>query len=144
MLDGDYNTDAEKAGAEFVRSALSAILSLLEHLIFVTSLKDPKTGAYIERVLALKFGRAEVNHVLSVEHTAIFEAWLCLNLREQTVELEHYLSNQETPLYAVLDEWTHRQSYKQLIPPGATQTQRGLFVTDMETILRTLVLQERS
>jgi hypothetical protein len=138
MMAGDYNTDSEKACADLVRSALSTISSPLERLIFVTSLRDPKTGDYRERVLALKFGRAEVDHVLSAEHRAIFEAWLCLNLQQQTLELEHHVSNQEAPPPAVLDEWTHQKSYQQLTPPGAMQAQRELFVTDMETILNIL------
>jgi hypothetical protein len=135
---GDSNTDSGKACAEFVCSALSTISSLLERLIFVASLRDPATGDYNERLLALKFGRANVEDVLAAEHMDIFEAWLCLNLEKLTIELELHLSNQEAPLRAVLGEWMHLKPYESLIPAGAMHAQRELFLTDMETILRTL------
>jgi hypothetical protein len=136
----DDNTDSGTACAESVRSALSTTSSLLERLISVTSLKDPYTGGYKE--LALKFSRVEVDHVLGVEHKAIFEAWLRLSLQEQTLELAHYVSNQQVPGRAVLGEWTHQKSYQRLIPPGAMPVQHQLFVTAIETILRILAAQD--
>ena len=138
---GDYHSDSEKACAALVRSALSTISSPLERLIFVASLRDLATEAD-QRLPALKFYRAEVGHVLGVEHTAIFEAWLCLNLQQQMLELKRYVSNQEASAGAFLDEWTYRKPYQRLIPSGAMQAQRDLFVRDMETILRILALQE--
>jgi hypothetical protein len=90
----------------------------------------------------LKFYRAEVDHVLGVELRSIFEAWLCLNLQQQMHELKRYASNQEASPGAVLDEWTHQKPYQRLIPSGAMQAQRDLFVRDMETILRILAYQE--
>ena len=76
---------------------------------------------------------------MGVEHKTLFEDWLCLNLEQQTLELDHHVSNQEAPRGAVLGEWTQQKPYQQLIPPDATQTQRELFMRDMETILRILV-----
>jgi hypothetical protein len=139
MTDGDSSTDSEKACAELVRSVLSTISSLLERLIFIASLRDPATGDYQERIPELKSYTAEVDHVLGVEHQILFEDWLCLNLEQQTLELDHHVSNQEAPRRAVLGEWTQQKSYQQLIPRDATQTQRELFMRDMETILRILV-----
>jgi hypothetical protein len=142
MTGGDYSTDSEKACAELVRSVLSTISSLLERLIFITSLRDPTRGDYQERIPELKY-TAEVDHVFGVEHKTLFEDWLCLNLEQQTLELDHHVSNQEAPRRAVLGEWTQQKSYQQLIPPEATQTQRELFMRDMETILRILVSTSR-
>ena len=126
-----------------VRSALSTISSPLERLIFVASLRDQATEAG-QRIPALKFYRAEIGHVLGVEHMAVFEAWLCLNLQQQALELKRYVSNQEAPTGAVLDEWTHQKPYRRLIPSGAIQAQRALFLVDMEAILGILVSQEGS
>ena len=139
MTGGDSSTDSEKACAELVRSVLSTISSLLERLIFIASLRDPTTGNYQERIPELKSYTAEVDHVLGVEHKILFEDWLCLNLEQQTLELDHHVSDQEAPRRAVLGEWTQQKPYQQLIPPDATQTQRELFMRDMETILRILV-----
>jgi hypothetical protein len=139
----DYNTDSEKACAALVSSALSTISSPLERLIFVASLRDLATEAD-QRIPALKFYRAEVGHVLGVEHRAIFEAWLCLTLEHQTLELDRHLSNQEAPRRAVLGEWTQQKSYRRLIPPNAMRAERELFVADMESILRILVSRDRA
>ena len=143
MTGGDSSTDSEKACAELVRSALSTISSLLERLIFIASLRDPATGNYQERIPELKSYTAEADHVLGVEHKILFEDWLCLNLEQQTLELDHHVSDQEAPRRAVLGEWTQQKPYQQLIPPDATQTQRQLFMRDMETILRILVSTSR-
>jgi len=75
---------------------------------------------------------------------AIFEAWLGLNLQRQILELKRYISNQEAPPGAVLVRWTHLKPYQRLIPSGAMQAQRDLFLKDMETMLRILVSQEGS
>ena len=125
MMADDNNTDSGNACGE--------------RLIFVTSLKDPITGDFKERLLALKFGRAEVDHVLGVEHKAVFEDWLCLNLEQQTLELDLHVSNQEAPPGEVLAEWMHEKLYQRLIPPGVMPAQRDLFMRDMETILHSLV-----
>jgi hypothetical protein len=142
MTAGDSSTGSEKACAELVRSVLSPISSLLERLIFITSLRDPKTGGYKEWIPALKSYTAEVDRVLGAEHRNIFEDWLCLNLEQQTLELDRHVSNQETPPRAVLGEWTRQKSYQRLIPPDATQTQRELFIRDMATILRILASRD--
>ena len=92
MRSEDDNTSGN-ACVESVRSALSSMSSLLERLVLVTSLKDPNARGYKE--LALKFSRAEVDHVLGVEHTAIFETWLRLSLEQQTLELARHVSSQE-------------------------------------------------
>src|SRR5579859_6943616 len=110
----DYNSESEKACAELVRSVLSAISSPLERLIFIASLRDPATGDYKERIPALRFYTAEVGRVLGVERRAIFGAWLCLTLEQQTLELDRYASNQEAPRRAVLGEWTRQKSYRRL------------------------------
>ena len=137
----DNDTNPQNACAEFIRSALSTIPSLLERLIFLTSLKDPGTGDYDERVLALKFGKEEVDRVLADEHRAVFEAWLCLNLKDQAAELERYAAKQDAPPRAVFSAWAHDKLYRRLIPPGAIKAQRDLFVTDMEVVLDLLMAE---
>jgi hypothetical protein len=141
IIGGGYNTDSEKACVELVRSLLSTKSSLLERLIFVTSLRDPNNK---ERIPALKLNGAECDRVLGAEHRAIFDAWLCLSLQQQALELDRHVSNQEPPRRAVLGEWTQQKSYQRLIPPDAMQPERELFVTDMETILRILMSQDRA
>jgi len=154
-------TDFNKACAEFVRSAISILPSILERLISLASLRDLDTGEYqdrvIEALLALKFGKAETESVrrdeqlielhcgrteldraLRQEHLAVFEAWLCLNLRQQTAQLESHASRQGIPPRTLFGEWIRKKSYERLIPSGAMPFQRRLFLTDLETVLTSL------
>jgi hypothetical protein len=142
MRGDDYKTDSEKACAELVRSVLATISSRLEGLVFLASLRDPTTGEYKARIPELKSYQAEVDHVLGVEHRTLFEDWLCLNLEQQTLKADRYVSTREFPRGAVLDEWAQQKSYRQLIPRDATQAQRELFMRDMETILHILVSKD--
>jgi hypothetical protein len=59
------------------------------------------------------------------------------------LELKRYVSNREPSTGAVLDEWVQQKTYERLIPSGAMQAQRDLFVMEMETILYILAWQDR-
>jgi len=161
MAATDDKTDFNKACSEFVRSALSILPTVLERLISLAALRDLNTGEYQDRVLeallALKFGkaeadsvrrddqvielrcrRAELDRALRQEHLAVFEAWLCLNLRQQTAQLESHASRQGMPSRTLFGEWIRKKSYERLIPSGAMPFQRRLFLTDLEIVLKTL------
>jgi hypothetical protein len=161
MADKDGQTDFNKACTEFVRSALSILPSTAERLIYLAFLRDLETDQYQDRVLeallSLKFGKnetdsvrqgerdiglhcgkVELDRVLRQEHLAVFEEWLCLNLRQQMVQLECYAARQAIPPRTLFAEWIHRKSYERLAPSGALPVQRQLFLTDLETILTTL------
>jgi len=144
-----------------VRSALAIIPSIVERLIYLASLRSPDTGEYrdqvLEALLALKFGKTnsdsarrgeqdiglrcgktELDRALRQEHLAVFEDWLCLNLRQQMVQLECYAARQAIPSRTLFGGWIQEKSYERLAPSDALPFQRRLFVTDLETILTTL------
>jgi len=146
---------------QFVRSAISILPSVLSRLAYLASLRDLDTGEYqdqvLEALLALRFGRpatdcvrrdeqvigvhcgkAELNYALRREHLAVFEEWLCLNLQQQTAQLECYASRQGVPSCTLSGKWIREKSYERLIPSGAMQFQRRLFVTDLKAVLSTL------
>lgn len=164
MTDTRGKTDSNDACTEFVHSTVSVIPSLLERLIFLASLRAPDTGEYhdraIEALLTLKFGnaesglvrrheqvvglpwgKAELDRALRHEHLAVFDDWLCLDLRHQTAELEGYASSQDIPASALSRKWIDEQSYEGLIPSDSIPVQRQLFRTDMETVLATLLVR---
>jgi hypothetical protein len=153
--------DFNKACTELVRAAISVMPSVLERLIYLASLKDRNTGEYqdqvLEGLLALKFGKpetdsdgrgeqviglrrrkAELDRALQHEHLAIFEDWLCLNLRQQLAQLEYYASRHGIPSRTLSGEWIHEKSYERLTPSDAMPSQRRLFLTDLETVLTIL------
>lgn len=148
-----------------MHSSVSLIASLLERLIFLASLRKPDTDEYnndaCDRLLALKSGKAEtpavhrgeqgiglpctdaqLDNALRREHLAVFEAWLCLNMRQQTAELEGYASSQDVPPGILLRQWVDGKSYEGLIPSSAIPVQCQLFRTDMETGLAVLVMRK--
>jgi len=154
-------TDFNQACAEFVRAAISIMPSVLERLVYLASLRDLHTGEYqdqvLEALMALKLGKAEtdsdrrgeqvigfrcgkaeLDHALRREHLAVFEDWLCLNLRQQIAQIERYALRQGIPLRALSREWIHEKSYERLTPSGAMPFQRRLFLTDLEIVLAAL------
>ena len=135
----DYDTPGNTTCAEFVHGALATIPILLGRLVLLASLKDPRTGEYNERALAVRFGKDEVDRVLRQEHKAVFEAWLCLSLAEQTAEMEGYATEQGMPPRAVFSAWARERLYYGLIPQGAREPQRDLFLSDMAVILDVLL-----
>ena len=157
-------TDSDNTCAEFVHSNVSMIASLLERLVFLASLRKPDTDEYYDcardRLLALKSGKAEarafqrgeqsiglrctdaeLDNALRQEHLAVFEAWLCLNMRQQMAELERYASSQDIPPDTLSRQWVDGKSYEGLIPSSAIPVQCQLFRTDMKTGLAALVMR---
>jgi len=161
MAARDDKTNSNNGCAHFVHSAISIIPSLLERLIFLASLREPDAGEYkdqvLEALLALKFGkpgtdpvprceqavpapcgRAELDRALRREHLAVFEDWLCLNLRQEMAELGRYASSQGITPLTLFRKWAGEESYERLLPSGAMPFQRRLFLADMKTALAAL------
>jgi hypothetical protein len=86
----------------------------------------------------LPCGKTEIDRALRHEHQAVFESWLCLDLRHQMADLERYASSQGIPAPTFSRQWIDEQFYEALIPPNSIPVQRQLFRTDMESVLSTL------
>jgi hypothetical protein len=164
MEAADYDNDLKNPCTQFVHSAVSLLPSLIARLIFLAGLGEPDAGGsndrIIEALLGLRLGKAEAGsakrleqvigtrcggpelaRALRNEHLDIFEDWLCLKLRQQTAELERYAASQDIPPPILFRQWVDEKSYERLIPSGAMPAQRRLFLTDMETVLATLVMR---
>jgi hypothetical protein len=112
-------------------------------LVFLASLRDPDTGEYRDRVIeaqaiGVPCGKAELDGALRREHLAVFEDWLCLDMRHQTAEMERYASDRDVPPPRFLRRWTDEKSYERLVPSGAMPPQRQLFLMNMEAVLAAL------
>jgi hypothetical protein len=139
----DDTADFNNACTACVRSTVSAIPSILERLIFLASLREPDTGEYHDQVLEARFAgllcaKAELDRALRHEHRAVFEDWLCLDIRHQTEEMERYASNRDIPPPTFLRTWIDEKSYERLVPSGAMPPQRQLFLSDMEAAVAAL------
>src|ERR1700722_3218073 len=164
MAAADDKTDSNDVCAEFVQSTISVIPSLLGLLIFLASLRDPDTGKFHDRVFEILLqlnsaeaatgpvrsysqvadlpgGKARLDLALRQEHLAVFEDWLCLSLRQQMAELARYSASQDTPPPTLFRKWIQEEFYKRFVPFDTMPVQRQLFLTDMETVLASMLLR---
>lgn len=128
--------------AALMRLALEKSESLFDRLVYLASLQDRNTGRYSEGLLTRAFGCDEVDRILREEHKATFERWLQLTLEEQAVDLRYYIESWCHFERAALRKWMRDRSYEGLVPGGAMQAQRRLFVTDLELLLPLLYAQQ--
>jgi hypothetical protein len=59
-------------------------------------------------------------------------------LRRQRGDLESYLDSLEGDREMVLRSWLHLTPYRSLIPAGASDANRQLYIADLELILKIL------
>ncbi|MGD0013341.1 MAG: hypothetical protein ABSD56_02775, partial [Bryobacteraceae bacterium] len=88
--------------------------------------------------LAQVFGEAEADRALRESHEQTFSEWLCLNLERQKSDLDLYLSGLTRDRRRILGTWLRLRPYANLVPSGARQVERDLYMADLETILELL------
>jgi hypothetical protein len=126
------------AAADLWRNTLSQIPTLFGRLVYLSSLRDPNSGAYQHFGLAQVFGAKEADRTLRQSHTQQFGAWLNLNLEEQKADLEDYLASLEEEIPAILATWARLAPYRNLIPARAREVERQLYLSDLEVVLELL------
>ncbi len=139
MSEPETRESLEKdAASNLWRHTLSQIPSLFGRLVYLSALRDQNTGTYEHFGLAQAYGDAEADRVLRASHLKTFSGWLCLRLEEQKADLGLYLSGLEGDRRAILDTWIRLHPYRSLVPSGARQVERELYMGDLETILELL------
>jgi hypothetical protein len=126
------------AAADLWRNTLSQIPTLFGRLVYLSSLRDSKSGVYEHYGLAQVFGAKDADRTLRQIHNQVFGSWLNLNLEQQKADLEYYLSGLEEDVDAILANWIRLAPYRQLIPPRAREVERQLYLTDLEVVLELL------
>ncbi len=126
------------AAADLWRHTLSQIPSLFGRLVYLCSLRDQNSGSYQHFGLAHIYGDEDTDRALRASHADTFNEWLCLKLEEQKSDLDLYLTDLEGDRRALLDTWIRLQPYRNLVPSGAREVERELYMADLETILALL------
>jgi hypothetical protein len=103
------------AGHSSWKDALAEIPSIFGRLVYLHSLETP-------------------DHTIGLSHQQVFSQWLRLGLSEQIGDLRDYFEGCSSPF----------PDYRELVPANARDVERQLYLTDMETVLELLRVEDGS
>jgi len=129
------------AAADLWRNTLSQIPTRFGRLVYLASLRDSNTGSYLHHGLAQVFGPAESSSVLRCSHDDAFAEWLSQDLERQKTDLDTYLLELGEDRRSVVEAWLSLSPYRNLIPVGASEPERMLYISDFEALLELLRLE---
>jgi hypothetical protein len=113
---------------------LTQIPTIFGRLVYLASLRNSDSGRYSHHLLNGVLDFEECDRVLCHSHHQVFSRWLTFCLEEQKKDLEEYLNSagvSETVL-----------NYPDLIPRSSREVERQLYITDLETVLELLRLEQ--
>jgi hypothetical protein len=122
------------------RHTLSQIPTTFGRLVFLSTLRDPNTGAYAHYGFAQRVGEEAADEALRQSHLQCFSEWLAFSLEEQKADLDLYLSGIDSDKKTILDTWIRTKPYRNLIPAAAMEVERRLYHSDLETLLELLTV----
>lgn len=120
---------------------LSNIPSIFGQLVYLSSLRNANSGRYEHHGLALLFGEREAEKALRVSHQKAFLEWLNFGLPQQKGDIDLYLTSIQEDRECVIAAWLESSPYRNLIPPSAKTSERGLFLGDLEALLAMLRIE---
>lgn len=114
---------------------LSQIPSAYGRLVYLSDLRDDDSATYKHHGLALIFGEEAAGQALSESHMRVFREWLTLGLDQQKADLMLYMSKSPVARGALVENWLRLAPYRNLLPLRASEAERELFLSDLETLL---------
>lgn len=114
---------------------LSQIPSAYGRLVYLSDLRDDDSATYKHHGLALIFGEEAAGQALSESHMRVFREWLTLGLDQQKADLMLYMSKSPVSRGALVENWLRLAPYRNLLPLRASEAERELFLSDLETLL---------
>ncbi len=111
--------------AELWRATLSRIPTLFGRLMYLAALRGAD-GGYSHPGLSNTLGRENADCTLRESHRRTFTQWLSLGLEEQKYDLNVFFNDSRVSREAL--------RYGELVPAGASEAERQLFLTDLETL----------
>lgn len=116
-----------------LQRVVNQIPTVFGRLVYVSSLRDPKSGRYSHNLLNDVLDGEEADRAICHVHHQVFSRWLAFGLREQKQDLDEYL-NSVGITEAVLN-------YPELAPRNSREVEKLLYVTDLETVLELLRIE---
>ena len=125
----------ERAMKDVWRRTLAQIATTFGKVAHLASLRNENSGQYEHFGLAQLYSDEEADRVLGLSHHQVFREWLNFPLEEQRQDLENYLASIKGERKKVLQTWLTLTPYKNLLPVGAVEAERLLYISDLELIL---------
>jgi hypothetical protein len=121
-------------GADTMRKILAQVPTVFGRLAYLSNLRaGERGGLYSLPVLDDLVGRAESDRTLRHCHHQVFSQWISFTLAEQKADLDDYLGSSRQAVDLVF--------CRSLIPEGAHEVERLLYLTDLEMLLELLRLE---
>jgi hypothetical protein len=130
--------DAQLAMRDLWERTLAQVPTVFGQMTYLASLRDGDSGRYGHYGLAQVYGEDAAHHAIQVSHERTFAEWVNYSLDKQRSDLEVYLDGIEEKRADILKSWRAITPYKTLVPAGAGDAERYLYVSDLEIILELL------
>ncbi len=128
----------KSASDDVWRRTLRQIPTVYGRLVYLAQRRSPDSGLYEHHGLAKIFGEEEADTALRASHDGTFRQWLNLGIEEQKADLSLYFAGLPTSRKVLVENWMRLAPYRSLIPFDASPADSGLFLTDIEILLRTI------
>ncbi|MFN0168652.1 MAG: hypothetical protein ACKV22_19685 [Bryobacteraceae bacterium] len=117
--------------------ALSTCQTTFGKLVLLASQRDPHTGVYKQIGLA-RLKPENADHLLRSTHEEVFAKWIAFSLEEQMKDLAEYFSSLPVSPATVVKLWRSSQLHRSFIPESAPESDKALFLLDMETLFEVI------
>ena len=114
---------------------LGQIPSTFGKIAYLASLRNENSGRYQHFGLEQIYSAEQADRVLRESHEEVFREWLNYSLQPQADDLENYLDSIEDNRSTVLTTWMTLEPYRRLVPAGATEAARELYINDLQLVL---------
>lgn len=108
-------------------------------LAFLASVRDSYTGRYLHEGWVMISSRDGIHEILQRTHKQVFDLVLKMSLLEMCAELRRYFESLTNTEGQTLNLWLELQTYRDMIPQGASEVSREFFLSQMKIALKTLL-----
>jgi hypothetical protein len=125
----------ETPAAELWSRTLFQIPCVFGRLVYISSLRDPNSGAYRHYGFSQRFSESVADKTIGRSHLNVFMDWLCFSLEQQKADLETYFETVEGDKETILVNWRTWPPHMNWIPAQSRTVDRELFRSDLEIVL---------
>jgi hypothetical protein len=123
---------------EQLELTFSYLPTWFSRLAFLASVRDAYTGKYLHEGWFMMVPPEEVHDALQRAHKQVFDLVLRMSIVEFCGELRRYLESLTASERHTVSLWLELETYREMIPEGASEVARELFLSQMKLALKTL------